>query len=65
MAGIKFVQKGSAALALGVNRRVSLEEAMRLACGHWNAGQSGQAEDLCRQVLAAGQIIPARCISLG
>ena len=53
MTGSKFVQKGSAALALGLNRRVSLEEAMRLAYGRWNAGQSGQAEHLCRQVLAA------------
>jgi tetratricopeptide (TPR) repeat protein len=33
--------------------RVSLEQAMAMAYGHWNAGQAAQAEQLCRQVLAA------------
>ena len=53
MASKKSEQQPLAAVGPDPNRRVSLEEAMRLAYGRWNAGQAGQAEHLCRQVLAA------------
>ena len=32
---------------------ISVEHAMSVAYSHWNAGQTDQAEQLCRQVLAA------------
>ena len=46
-------QPSSSPPRTGQDQTLTIEEALRRAQAHWNAGQAPQAEMLCQRVLAA------------